>query len=137
MRLVRLALPAFALALAIPILLIAQNGPPQDRPQQGYGQDRSDHDRGGWDAPPQEFRDIQRQGFRDGLEAGHRDFENGRPPNVERRREFRHPPVPPQARDEYREGFRHGYESAFRHFREDRDHHGDDRDHHGDDRNHQ
>lgn len=128
MKLVRLALPALALALAIPVLLIAQNGPPPDRPQQGYGQDRPDHDRGGWDAPPQEFRDIQRQGFRDGLEAGHRDFESGHPPNVEIRREFRHPPVPPQARDEYREGFRHGYESASRHYREDRDHHGDDRD---------
>jgi hypothetical protein len=36
---------------------------------------------------------------------------------VERRAEFRRPPVPPPARDEYREGFRRGYDSAFSHFR--------------------
>jgi len=109
---------------------MAHNGPAQDRPQQGYGQDHPDHDRGGWDAPPQEFRDIQRRGFHDGVEAGRHDFESHRPPNVERRQEFRRPPVPPPARDEYREGFRRGYDSAFRHFREDRDHHGDDHDRH-------
>ena len=128
MKMNRFALPALAFALGTSAFMLAQNklfsGPtPQDQDHQ-----HADHDRGGWDAPPQEFRDIQRQGFRDGLEAGHRDFESGHPPNVEIRREFRHPPVPPQARDEYREGFRHGYESASRHYREDRDHHGDDRD---------
>jgi hypothetical protein len=130
MKLVRLALPALALALGTSALLMAHNGPAQDRPQQGYGQDHPDHDRGGWDAPPQEFRDIQRRGFHDGVEAGRHDFESHRPPNVERRQEFRRPPVPPPARDEYREGFRRGYDSAFRHFREDRDHHGDDHDRH-------
>ena len=69
MKLIRLALPALVLALGTSALLIAQNGPPQDRPQQGYGQDHPDHDRGGWDAPPQEFRDIQRQGFHDGIRS--------------------------------------------------------------------
>lgn len=131
MKLTRLVLPALALALGTSPLLMAQYGQPQDHPQQAYGQDHHDQDHGGWDAPPQEFRDVQRQGFHDGLEAGRSDFESRRPPNVERRREFRHPPVPPPARDEYREGFRHGYESAYNHFRD--EHHGDDRDHHGDD----
>jgi len=109
MKLIRLALPALVLALGPPALLIAQNGQPQVRP---------DHDRGGWDAPPQEFRDIQRRGFQDGIQAGRRDFESQRPPNVDAVMEFRNPPVPEPARDEYREGFRRGYEAAFSHFRE-------------------
>jgi Spy/CpxP family protein refolding chaperone len=113
MKITRLALAALALALGSSALLMAQYGPPQDRPQQGYGQDR-----GGWDTPPQEFREIQRQGFHDGLEAARNDFENHHHQGVEQRREFRHPPVPPPARDQYREGFRRGYESAFSHFRE-------------------
>jgi hypothetical protein len=124
MKLIRLAIPALILALGSSALLIAQNGPPQGRPdQQGYGQDHPDHDRGGWDAPPQEFRDIQRQGFHDGIEAGRADFENHRSPKAERTNGFRHPPVPSRDRDEYREGFRRGYDAAFSHFREDREHH--------------
>lgn len=118
MKITRLALPALALALGTSALLMAQYGQPQDRPQQGYGQDQG---RGGWDAPPQEFRDVQRQGFRDGIEAARSDLQSHRPPNAERRNEFRHPPVPRRARDEYRDGFRHGYDSAFSHFREDHD----------------
>ena len=118
MKITRLALAALALALGSSALLMAQYGPPQDRPQQGYGQDR-----GGWDVPPQEFREVQRQGFHDGLEAARNDVENHHHQGVEQRREFRHPPVPPPARDEYRDGFRRGYESAFSHFRDDHDHH--------------
>src|SRR5208337_4093273 len=115
----QLALPTLALALGASALLLAQNGPRPDQPQQGYGQDHRDHDRGGWDAPPQEFRDVQRQGFHDGVEAGRSDFENHHDPNVNRKRNFRRPPVPPPDRDEYREGFRRGYDMAFSHFRED------------------
>jgi len=84
---------------------------------------------GGWDAPPQEYRDMQRRGFHDGIEAARSDMQNHRPPSVERRNEFRHPSVPREVRDEYRDGFRHGYEAAFSHLRDDHDHHGDDRDH--------
>jgi hypothetical protein len=105
MKLTRLALAAIALSLATPALLIAQNWPPPN------------HDRGGWDTPPQEFQDVQRQGFHDGLDAAHNDFDRHIPPNVERREEFRHPRVPPPDRDAYREGFRRGYDSAFSHFR--------------------
>jgi Spy/CpxP family protein refolding chaperone len=114
MKLTRLVLPALALSLASSSLLMAQNGPPQE----GYGQQHQDMGHGGWDAPPQEFRDIQRQGFRDGIQAARRDIENQRPPNAERTMEFRRPPIPPPARDEYREGFRRGYQLALSHARE-------------------
>ena len=60
----------------------AQEGPPPP----GYGQ-------GGWDAPPQEFRDVQRQGFHDGIEGARKDFDNHRQPDVKNRDEFRHPRV--------------------------------------------
>jgi hypothetical protein len=92
---------------------MAQQGPPPD------------HDRGPWDAPPADFRDTQRRGFHDGIEAARRDIAEQRPSNVERKREFREPPVPPEARDEYREGFHRGYDMAFAHSRDDHEHHGD------------
>jgi hypothetical protein len=125
MKLIRLALPTLALTLGTSVLFIAQSGMSQVGVQLSFGQDRP-----GWDAPPQEFRDVQRRGFHDGIEAGRSDIDRHRPPNVERRAEFRRPPVPPPARDEYREGFRRGYESAFSHFREAHGHHGDDHDRH-------
>ena len=94
----------------------AQEGPPPP----GYGQ-------GGWDAPPQEFRDVQRQGFHDGIEGARKDFDNHRQPDVKNRDEFRHPRVERSMRADYREGFRRGYETAMRHLMDSRDH---DRDHH-------
>ena len=97
----------------------AQEGPPPP----GYGQ-------GQWDAPPQEFRDAQRQGFHDGIEGARRDFGNHRELNVNNREEYRRPRVDRSLRHEYREGFRRGYETAMRHMSDDREHHGDhDRDH--------
>jgi hypothetical protein len=70
---------------------------------------------GGWDAPPPEFREIQRQGFHDGVEGARKDFDNHRPPNVNNRDEFRHPHVSASAREDYREGFRRGYDVAWQH----------------------
>ena len=78
---------------------------PQGPPQAGYGQQRGD-----WDAPPQEFSEIQRQGFRDGVEGARKDFGNHRQPNPNNRDEYRKPRVPHQMWDAYREGFRRGYE---------------------------
>jgi Spy/CpxP family protein refolding chaperone len=118
MKLIRLILPALALSLASSSLLLAQNGPPQDRPQEGYGQQHQDMDHGGWDAPPQEFRDMQRQGFRDGIQAARSDVESHRQPDAERTREFQRPPVPMPAQDEYRDGFRRGYSMAISHSHE-------------------
>src|ERR1700739_3746955 len=76
MKLNRLAVPVLALALGTTGLVMAQPyGVPQEPPPPGYGP-------GGWDAPPPEFRDIQRQGFHDGVEGARKDFDNHRPPNV-------------------------------------------------------
>ncbi|MGA9669167.1 MAG: hypothetical protein WBQ94_08165 [Terracidiphilus sp.] len=74
-----------------------------------------DHDDHNWDAPPGEFREIQRQGFHDGIEGARKDFDNHRAPNVNNRDEYRHPHVSPSARDDYREGFRRGYDVAMHH----------------------
>jgi hypothetical protein len=70
---------------------------------------------GGWDAPPPEFREVQRKGFHDGIEGARKDFDNHRPPNVNNRDEYRHPHVDASMRDDYREGFRRGYEVAMQH----------------------
>jgi len=69
----------------------------------------------GWDAPPPEFREIQRKGFHDGIEGARKDFDNHRRPNVNNRDEYRHPHVDPAMREDYREGFRRGYDTAMRH----------------------
>ena len=70
---------------------------------------------GGWDAPPRELNDLQRQGFHDGIEGARKDFENHRPMDVNNRDEFRHPHLPPEQREAYRDGFRRGYNVAMSH----------------------
>ncbi len=70
---------------------------------------------GGWDAPPRELNDLQRQGFHDGIEGARRDFENHRPMDVNNRDEYRHPHLPPEQREAYRDGFRRGYSVATSH----------------------
>jgi Spy/CpxP family protein refolding chaperone len=72
-------------------------------------------DHGDWDAPPQELREVQRQGFHDGIEGARKDFENHRQPNVDNREEYRHPNVARDQREDYREGYRRGYERAMAH----------------------
>lgn len=106
MKLNRLAVPVFAIALAAPGLVVAQSYAP---PAPGYGQE------GGWDVPPQEFRDIQRQGYHDGIEGARKDFDNHRRPDVNNRDEYRHPHVSSSARADYRDGFRRGYDTAMSH----------------------
>jgi len=87
-------------------------GQPQGPPQAGYyGQQQGD-----WDAPPREFNDIQRQGFRDGIEGARKDIQNHRRPDPNNRDEYRHPNVPPPLRDAYREGFRRGYDRGTTYF---------------------
>jgi ribosome modulation factor len=71
---------------------------------------------GGWDAPPQAFREFQQRGFRDGIEGARKDYENHRRPTPDNRDEFRHPNfIPRQFRDDYRDGFRRGYDVGVRH----------------------
>ena len=112
MKLTWIAFSGLALSLGTGGLVIATASAAQPAPSSsGFIQD---HD-GGWDAPPGEFREIQRQGFHDGIEGARKDFDNHRPPNVNNREEFRHPHVSPSARDDYREGFRRGYDAAMHH----------------------
>jgi hypothetical protein len=69
----------------------------------------------GWDTPPPEYREVQRKGFRDGIEGARKDFDNRRPANATNRDEYRHPQVGAGQRDDYRQGFRRGYEAAMQH----------------------
>ena len=48
---------------------------------------------GRWDEPPSEYRDVQRQGFHDGIEAARSDFENRRHKDADDHERYRHPPV--------------------------------------------
>lgn len=69
----------------------------------------------GWQQPPRQYNDVQRQGFHAGIDAGRRDIDRGLPPDPHRHRRFRHPPVPGGARHDFRRGFRHGYDMAYQH----------------------
>lgn len=100
MRLKWLGISVLALFLSTTGLLTAR----------AFGQDR-----GGWDAPPRELRDVQRQGFHDGIEGARKDIDNHRRPNVNNRDEYRHPNVRPKDEEDYRIGFRRGYETALSH----------------------
>ena len=112
MKLTWIAFSGLALWLGTSGFVIAAASAAQPEPSSsGFIQDRD----GGWDAPPSEFREIQRQGFHDGIEGARKDFDNHRAPNVNNRDEYRHPHVSPSARDDYREGFRRGYDAAMRH----------------------
>lgn len=105
MNLKRLALPALACFLGSVCMLPSNVACAQQRPDYGYGQ------RGGdWDAPPPDMNDMERRGYRDGIEGARRDYANHRRPDVDNRDEYRHPDVPRGAWQEYREGFRSGYE---------------------------
>ena len=80
---------------------------------QGYG-------RGDWSAPPRELNEMQRRGYRDGIEGARKDFGNGRRADVNNREEYRNPDqmprdIPPGLREAWRDGFRRGYASAAAH----------------------
>ena len=92
-------------SLAVPVVAKARNAP-QEPSEFSYAQS-------GWDSPPEEFREIQRQGYHDGIEGARKDFDNHRRPDVNNREEYRHPNVEPSAREDYREGFRRGYKKQW------------------------
>ena len=54
--------------------------------------------------------DAEHQGYREGSEAAHRDFQAQRRPDPDDHESYRNPHVPPGLADEYREGFMRGYE---------------------------
>ncbi len=110
MKLNRFAAVTLAATLLGSGALVAQYAPPPGPPPNGYGQGP-----GGWDVPPGEYRDVQRQGFHDGIEGARKDYENHRRPDVNNRDEYRHPNVPGNVRHDYREAFRRGYTVGVQH----------------------
>jgi hypothetical protein len=105
----QLTVSLLALALAAPAYAVAQPFAPTTIQDRDRDRDRD------WDTPPQEFREIQRQGFHDGIEGARKDYDNHRRPDVNNRDEYRHPHVAASAQADYREGFRRGYETAMNH----------------------
>lgn len=91
---------------------------PAATPAQYEGQGR-------WDEPPSEYREAQRQGFHDGVEAARRDFEYHRHKDADDHEIYRHPPVERELRGDYRSAFREGYSRAMHHMREEREEHRD------------
>jgi hypothetical protein len=111
MTLNRMVAPALFLFLGATGFCVARaSGLPQAPGNPNYAQDR-----GGWDMPPQELQETQRQGFRDGIEGARKDFGNHRQANVNNREEYRDPQIPREQREAYREGFRRGYEQGASH----------------------
>ncbi len=105
---------AVTLALAVGMMAARANAAPAPAAP-GFYQE------GPWDQPPGEFRDVQRQGFHDGIDAAHHDIDEHRHRDAEHHDRFRHPPVGHDQVRDYRDGFRRGYDTAWRHFEE---HHG-------------
>lgn len=68
-----------------------------------------------WDQPPSEFKEVERQGFHDGVQGAMKDYDHHRFPSVENRKEYRKPHVHPSLREDYRKGFRRGYDDAMKH----------------------
>lgn len=109
----------------VPAVTIAQGPPPgAGYGQGGYGQGGPGYGQrpggpggpGGWDAPPSDYtRDIQRNGFRDGMQGAQRDFDNRRRPNVNNRDEYRNYRGP--ERRVYRQAFDRGYRAWWDHSR--------------------
>jgi len=82
----------------VPTALVAQGPPP-----------------GAWETPPSQYREVQQQGYRDGIEGARKDYQNHRRPDVNNRDEYRHPHVPGPDKGAYREAFRMGYQAGVEH----------------------
>jgi len=101
-----IAIPTLLLFLGFTTLAAPRaSAAPLGSPSPILGQDRGRD----WDAPPGELNDIQRRGFRDGIEGARKDFENHRRPSVDNRDEYRRPGLPHNLWGAYQEGFRRGY----------------------------
>ena len=83
---------------------------------------------GRWDEPPSEYRDAQRMGFRDGVEAARRDFDHHSRKDADDHDSYKHPRVERDLVGDYRNAFREGYGRAMRHLRDAGRHDDDDRD---------
>lgn len=101
-------LAAGVMAAALLVIPTTHANALQGPPPPGYGAEP-------WAAVPPELQGAERQGFHEGIEGARKDYENHRPPSVENRDEFRHPPVPHRDREAYRQGFRRGYQVGVDH----------------------
>ncbi|SRR6266567_3951485 len=118
MKVKALTISALTIALAAPVGWTTAKAYAAPLPA-GIYQERS------WEEPPEEYREAQRKGFHEGVEAARRDFERRSHKDADDHEAYRHPRVERSLRDEYREGFRRGYDAAKRHMSEehrDRDH---------------
>lgn len=68
-----------------------------------------------WMQPPPEFREMQRQGFHEGVQAAVKDFDKHRDPDLERHKEYVRPKVDRSYVPDYRDGYRRGYNDAMKH----------------------
>jgi len=80
---------------------------------------------GRWDEPPSEYRDAERMGFHDGVEAARRDFESRRHRDADDHQAYKHPRVERELVSDYRHAFQEGYSRAMHHMKEDRNEHRD------------
>lgn len=71
--------------------------------------------RGSWDAFPDGYDEVRRNGFRHGIESARDDYEHHRNPDVTRHDTFRHPDVPRDQKRPFQEGYRRGYRVAWDH----------------------
>jgi len=117
-----LAITALSIAVAASAgwMSVKAYAAPLAQPAAGLYQERP------WDEPPGEFREVQRKGFHDGVEAARSDFERHRHKDADDHERYRHPSVERSLRDDYRDGFKRGYEMAKSHMRE--EHHDHDHD---------
>ena len=113
------AISALVATVAVPVGMLGARAYAAPAPAAfHFYQDRA------WDQPPDGLRDVQRQGFHDGVEAARDDFDHHHHKNADDHDRFRHPPVDRAVRDDYRDGFRKGYDVAMHHMHEDHDHDG-------------
>lgn len=85
---------------------------------------------GRWDEPPSEYRDAQRMGFRDGVEAAREDFDRHSHKDADDHDSYKHPRVEREMVNDYRSAFREGYGRAMRHLRDEGRRDDDDHDRH-------
>jgi len=84
-------------------------------PPPGYGPPPVMGGRGGWDAFPDGYDDVRRNGFRHGIDSARDDFYNHKNPDIDRHDTYRHPDVPRDQKRPFQEGFRRGYRVAWDH----------------------
>lgn len=131
MKIALFTIPALALCIATPAAVnaSAHEPLPVSASAQYPDQGRQDQDRN-WNREPDNYRDAQRQGFHEGMEAARRDYDQHRHADVDDHQMYKHPPVDGgDARRDFRQGFKEGYRRAMDHMRNEGDRGRDDQPH--------